>query len=322
MKLAALIAAALLASAAAFGETLGVPAEEKNSPPAAEKPRTPFVPAEQKFSRKPVALLGEQLFIVETKVNGVPAKMLLDTGASHTTLDLNWAKAAFPQAQTKTLRAGDASNAYSVAPQEIRLLPIEKFSVGENHFGAFRVPLADLSGLRAALPELRDVAGILGMNTVTLAPCRISFKNRTLRWLSAEDAAQISPKEKLRSRVLPGTDCVLVTIFSPKNGAPLEALIDCGALDTSVLADFWTEELPEKIHSVVTTHAGTRVAEIAFGVPETLKFSETFALENVSPKIIPADSVRKKVLLGTDALSRFDLVLADGGNAVFAAPTE
>lgn len=318
------VCAVFLGASAAQAES--VPAQKKLpnaevSAAARENFFRRIVPARKIFSSAPTKLAGTRIFLVETVVDGVPAQMLVDTGASHTTLDSAWAKKTFPDARTESFVVGDASNVYSVPPQEIFFMPVGKFSVGENHFSDFIMPLADLRGLRAAMPELGDVAGILGMNTLSLAPFRLSLKNGTLRWLGEDEAARISDKKKLSARPLGGTDCVLLTVFSPKDGAALDALIDSGAVDTGVPADFWTGALPEKRHAVITTHAGTRRVEIEFGVPAPLKFSEDFSLENVSPKLAPAGT-RGKILLGTDVLSRFDLVFDPRGNAVYAAPPE
>lgn len=272
----------------------------------------------------PVPLPGERMFLVETKVNGVPAKMLVDTGASHTSLDLSWARKNFPAAKLRIVSTNPAEqNAYAMPAQKIPLMAIAEFSVGGNAFSDFFMPLVDLRGLRAALPELNDVAGILGMNTIALAPCRVSFKNRTLAWLDREGLAGTPGKKKLDVRAVPETDCVLVMISSPKDGRACPALIDCGAVGSSVPADFWIGARPEKVRAVTTTAAGTQNVEIAFGVPGELKFSEDFSLKNISPELLPpVGNAPQKILLGLDALSRFDLIFDREKGEVFAVPLE
>ena len=287
------------------------------TPASAEKMRPLFVPAKLEFSGTPVKLVGEKLFLVETVVNGVPAKMLVDTGASHTSLDLAWTREKFPDAGFRAAETGEGDGVYKISSQEIPLMPVSRFEVGGNAFRDFFMPLADLRGLRAALPELNDVVGVLGMNTITLAPCRLSLAGRTLEWMRREGFDAIPGKKRLFSRPVPGTDCRLVAVFSPKDGRAVFALLDCGAADSSLPAEFWTGASPEKREAIVTTHAGVRRVEITFGVPATLKFSDEFALDGVEPKLIAPGEV-PKVLLGLDVLERVDLLFDSENDVVFA----
>ena len=315
----------LAALAAVPAPASGVPAEETPEPaavPAAENPRAAFSPKSRSFVfGVPVKMSGEQLFLVDTKVNGVPAKMLVDTGASHTALDEAWAREKFPAAKLERLATASGGSVYAMPDQEVSLMPISEFSVGKNAFAFFSMPLVDLSGLRAALPELRDVVGVIGMNTLTLAPCRISFKERTFTWLSRKMLDATDGKKKLFARRLPGTDCFLLALFSPKDGKPLPALLDCGAAGTCVPADFWVGELPQKAYALSTTATGTQRIEITFGVPAELRFSDEFSLKNVSPELLPADgNAPRKILLGLDVLSRLELIFDGATESVFALP--
>lgn len=291
------------------------------TPASAEKMRPLFVPAKLEFSGMPVKLSGEKLFLVETLVDGVPAKMLLDTGASHTSLDLEWTRRTFPDAGIREETAGGGDGVYKISSQEIPLMPVSRFEVGGNVFSGFFMPLADLHGLRAARPELHDVVGVLGMNTVSLAPCRIAFGKRSLEWMRRKTVDALPGKKKLFARPVPGTDCILAAVFSPKDGKPVFALLDSGAEDSSLPAEFWTEASPEKREAVVTTHTSVRRVEITFGVPATLKFSDEFALDGVAPKLIAPGEV-PKILLGLDVLSRFDLLFDFENESVFVLPPE
>lgn len=319
MKKSALPAILFFALIAAL-QAADVPARPASAgtPVAAANMHKLFVPAKIELSGVPVKFSGERLFLVETTVNGVPAKMLADTGASHTSLDLEWARKNFPDAGFRRAATDGGDDAYKVSSQEIPLMPVNRFEIGGNVFQGFFMPLADLRGLRAALPELRDVVGVLGMNTMTLAPCRISFGKRELQWLDRAALNAVPAKKRLFSTAVPGTECRLVAVFSPKDPrTSVFALIDCGAMDTSLPAAFWCGELPQKRRALVTTHAGVRSEEIAFGVPAPLKFSNDFSLPNVSPKLLAPDEPQK-ILLGSDVLSRIDLIFDRETESVFA----
>lgn len=170
------------------------------------------------------------------------------------------------------------------------------------------MPLVNLSGLRNALPELNDVVGVLGMNTMGAAPCRISFKTRSLQWLDAAALQKIGKKEQLQTIPRPGSDCMMVNVFSPKDGKPLSVLLDCGATVSRLPESFWTGALPEKQQRTVTTANGIQVVEIAFGVPADMKLSPNFAVKNVCPQLAPDNGV-PKYLLGLDVLSQIDLLI-------------
>lgn len=258
------------------------------------------------FSAGAIPLLGETLLLVETTVDGVPAKLLLDTGASHTSLDAAWAKATFPAMKTRVVPL-ESDDVYTFASPEIALARIGEFRLGGRRFTDVEMPLADLSGLRRALPELNDVVGILGMNATTLAPCRISFGGRRMEWVEPGSAA-FAGKEKFPVRRTAGTDCVQVTLPPQKpGGSAVSALIDSGAVGSSVPADFWIGAAEEKRTALVTTATGTRKVAVEFGVPATLKFSETLAVPDVSPRLIrPGEAM--KILLGLDVLNRLEII--------------
>lgn len=325
MKKNALSVLSVLAlTATLYAADVPAPHHAPSEPPpaASENMQKLFVPAKVEFSGVPVKFVGERLFLVETTVNGVPAKMLADTGASHTSLDLAWARKNFPDAGFRKAATDEGDGAYKVSSQEIPLMPVKRFEIGGNAFHGFFMPLADLRGLRAALPELHDVVGVLGMNTMSLAPCRISFGKRELQWLDRAALDAVPAKKRLLSKTVSGTDCRLVAVFSPKDERrAVFALIDCGAVDTSLPAEFWSGELPQKLHATVTTHTGVRREEIAIGVPAPLKFSDEFTLPNVSPKLLSPDEPQR-ILLGLDVLSRFDLIFDSATGSVFAVVPE
>lgn len=298
---------AILAALTVF---VGIPAlaNEPADSPAQDNLLAMLNSQKSDLAYSPVKLIGSMFFLIETKVNGVPAKMLVDTGASHTTLDLNWVQQTFPQAQVHVAPLGKGDDPYAFAQSQLPLLPVEKFSVGESRFSELFMPLVNLSGLRNALPELNDVVGVLGMNTMGAAPCRISFKTRSLQWLDAAALKKIGKKEQLQAIPRPGSDCMMVNVFSPKDGKPLSVLLDCGATVSRLPESFWPGALPEKQQRTITTSNGMQVAEIAFGVPADMKLSPNFAVKNVCPQLVPDNGV-PKYLLGLDVLSQIDLLI-------------
>lgn len=310
----------ILAALAAF---IGVPAiAEEPAKPSPQKHTLAMLNSQKSvIAYTPVKLIGSMFFLIETKVNGVPAKMLVDTGASHTTLDLNWVQQTFPQAQVRLATLGDASDPYAFTQSQLPLLPVEKFSVGESRFSELFMPLVNLIGLRNALPELNDVVGVLGMNTMGAAPCRISFKARTLQWLDAAALEKLGKKEKLQTTPRPGTNCMMVNVFSPKDGKPLSVLLDCGATVSRVPEAFWTSALPEKQQRTITTANGMQVVDIAFGVPADMKLSPNFAVKNVCPQLEPQNGI-PKYLLGLDVLSQTDLLIDAENQALYAILSE
>ncbi len=161
--------------------------------------------------------------LVNIRVNGLPARMLIDTGASHTVFckrrihyfdgEMNLNDAGF-----QAVGMGEDFDAYA--------LPIIDFTVGKIHLSEYDAILADLSMLEQLYGPLIEgpVHGVLGGDLLSLPGSMISFRKNLLR---------LGGQRSVRFRALsivPGTTHLVVQVKIMGKSANM--FIDTGATVT------------------------------------------------------------------------------------------
>lgn len=282
---------------------------------AYETANAPFLPKEKKMATSPTPAHLTHALLVDAELMGKSCKMLVDTGASHTVFDEAFVKKNFPQAKISQIQAA-GGNIAGTFP----IFSISELRIGGNVFKDFSAVAYDLSGLRFALAE-KNLQGVLGMNLMTLAPFSLSYKSKTLRWLSTEDVQKIADKKELFAKIDPESAMFTIELISPKDGKKIQALLDCGSTGTFVPADFWIGAQKKKAFAKVTSaHATEKLTSLTFGMPATLKLGEDFELKKVTPTLI--NPSEHPILLGGDVLAHFDLIIDRKAGKIYAAPVK
>ncbi len=161
--------------------------------------------------------------LVNIQINGLPARMLIDTGASHTVFcqrRIHYFAAKFPY-QDPTFHAmgmGENFEAY--------VLPVRSFTVGKIQIPHYEVIMSDLTLLEQLFGRLIEgpVHGVLGGDLLTLPGSLISFRKQLLR---------LGNSRALRFRalsVVPGASHLVVQIKIM--GKKVNMFIDTGATVT------------------------------------------------------------------------------------------
>lgn len=132
----------------------------------------PFWPKKSPKSEVSVRLdvkSNNNMPLVSAELNGVACTLLLDTGATHTTFNMDFVRNAFPDAVlTPVMLMGD-SNVAS-APS---FFNVESLKLGDAEFSGFGAMALGLAHLHAGIGERVD--GVIGMNVIGRVPSLISL---------------------------------------------------------------------------------------------------------------------------------------------------
>lgn len=166
--------------------------------------------------------------LVTAAVDGVACTLLVDTGASHTTLDLGFV--------TNALKGATLHEVELVGRTNVAMMPkfveTRQLTVGEATFETEGLMALDLAHLHRAVG--RRVDGILGMNHLRTKPCVLSLGRGELVWEpSAEARAGFRP---LTVRDCGTTFKVLTKTPTEK---PVALLVDTGSTFTFVDETLW-----------------------------------------------------------------------------------
>lgn len=236
---------------------------------------------------------GNNMPLVEAEIDGVKATLLLDTGASHTTLDYGFVKNSLPASPLQEVAVMGSTNV-KVTP---KLVGVETIKVEGKELKGEMVMTIDLSHLSKAVG--RPVHGILGMNHLTLYPSIISLKEGTITWEPIEeDLTGFHPTMAKRR----GNTFEIMT-KTPK-GRFAAMLLDTGSTFTFVTPEVWEEAEDDVKMSAADVN---KAEQIGFkrGKMGELNFGGGYK-KTLSP-IISTDG---KNQIGSDLLKTVDIYLA------------
>lgn len=238
------------------------------------------------------------LLLVSAWINGKPCTLIVDTGTTHTVFDTQFIQRNFPGSPRSPICLQPGSNVIS-SPEAFA---VGTLRLGESVQRSFFAVVMDISSLRSALGA--PVDGILGMNSLGIAPFVISASQGRLQWFHGStphpDGFLPIP---CRKNSLGG-----ITISGNTGTRELDFLIDSGATFTSVPASCWpngptslviqeTADINSRISRTETRRRGTPL-NICFGNALTLPGVEPVLTENAIPCI-----------LGLDMLRQFDMLI-------------
>lgn len=241
---------------------------------------------------------GNNMPLVESRVNGEECTLLLDTGASHTTLDLSFVTNRLSGVALEEVKLLGATNV-ATPP---KFAAVSSLELGEEKFQIDGVMAVDLSHLSSAVG--RRVDGILGMNHLRLKPCVISLGKGELKWNPTVEDKQGFHSVLTRDR---GTTFEL--IVKTPTGEIVPMLIDTGSTYTFINRELWRESSERVELGTADVNDSARRGFVR-GENNLLNCGKGFKIE-VSP-ILTEERNRNQI--GSDVFLAHDLLIE--GNRV------
>ncbi|HAW58572.1 MAG TPA: hypothetical protein DCX03_06105 [Bacteroidales bacterium] len=159
---------------------------------------------------------------VTVNINALPARLLIDSGASHSVFDKSRISYFLPNFQVNesplmAMGMGDDLEPF--------LLKVRDFEIGKRKFPKYQATLLDLSALNQIYSRFYDepIHGILGCDLLMKLKANLSYKKKTLKWKDWKKPFQV------RS-VAPGAEHLMATLKIQKQKANM--LIDTGSSST------------------------------------------------------------------------------------------
>ena len=240
---------------------------------------------------------ANNLQTLQATLNGKPCTLLFDTGASHTTFNDAFIKAAFPDLPRQPLRLPGQTNVRQVPD----LIPVASLTLGNTSLRNFYAMVLPLDHLSRAVGTPID--GILGANSIAYAPCLISLRQASVTWAPTPDtlpeglaAAPTLPLAPERTPLAPIT---LLARREPQ-GAPCPLLLDTGSSYTFLPTAFWPAA-EETLALAATNVNASNQKRYRRGQPGSLLLGER------SLPITPLLTDQNHHQIGADLLANYDL---------------
>lgn len=253
-------------------------------------------------------LPGNNLQTVQATLNGKPCVLLLDTGASHTTLDRDFLAKTFPDLPTQPVALGGDTNV-ETAPLAF---PIHSLKLGETELKRFVGMALPLGHLAQSAGTRID--GILGMNALAYAPFRLSLRDRAVTWYSSvpdlTGATELPVLQTLGDNSLH----LVASRAGDAQSTTFPVLLDSGASLTFMDSERWPAAEGE---TALTTTGVNEAANVSLkrGAKDDLRLgTHTLTLE---PLLRPGE----EPILGADSLLKMnDLIIDAKARRIWLAP--
>lgn len=236
---------------------------------------------------------GNNMPLVEASVDGVECTLLLDTGASHTTLDLDFVTKRLPNVELKDVELIGSTNV-ATPP---KFVAVKEFKLGEEIFAIEGMMTLDLSHLSAGVGKRVD--GILGINDLRRKPCLISLKRGELIWGPTKEEVEGFHRVLTRDR---GTTFELIVKLPSGEITPM--LIDTGSSFTFLDRRLWKASADE-VRFGTSDVNDTATRGFVRGEKGVLNCGRGFKLE-VAP-ILTEETNRNQ--LGSDVFQNTDILV-------------
>ena len=256
-------------------------AHEENTPSGATPPTAPVL-------RDPT---GGQL-IATCEVEGQPVQMIVDTGASHTTLDEMFARRTFPRLSVSEVQLTGKTNVKRAPKLMKGCFRADRIFV-EDH-PLFLVDLSKANGMLKT-----NIQGVLGINTMSRMPFVFNAENAIYR---SDPGLQKSPY----MRKLHGTEDETgrPIVQAKAGGKTLPLLLDTGSSITLLPESWWSAQGAEPLRIDAADVSGRKEQQVKLGRPMNMEIGDGLVLKNVRPVLSPDV---KNGQLGLDALRQIEL---------------
>ncbi len=234
---------------------------------------------------------GGQL-IAACEVEGKPVRLIVDTGASHTTLDASFMRRAFPNLPVSDVRLAGRTNVRQAPRLTMGSLRADRVFVRSHPL--FLMDLSQANGILKT-----EIQGVLGMNTMSCLP--FVFNARDAVYRNEPGLQKTDAMKKLRGRVDQNGRMV---VDAKVEGRTIPLLLDTGSSITLIPAGLWKAESGKTLRLDSADINGRAEEETQLGRPMDLEIGEGLVLKNVRPLLSPQIT---EGLLGLDALRQIEL---------------
>lgn len=231
--------------------------------------------------------------MVTCLVNGVPARLLMDTGATHTVLDKRFADEVLRVEYVDTSKMQIQGNA-----AEIPGVTLGELQAGGAQLRGMAFLVLNLDGVNSM--QSAPIDGILGMDAMRYLPFVMDFANNRYSWGSFKEMEGFVPLEG----ELDEGGRLMAKVKSGKR--ELVLLLDTGSSVTTMLPDQWEPGLAASYRTQVADIQGRRMIEVGVGHEGRLQLGEKLVSAEISPQLLPPEA--DPGLLGIDALQSLTLV--------------
>lgn len=231
--------------------------------------------------------------IVTCLVNGVPARLMMDTGATHTVLDRKFVDEVLKAEYVDTSKMQITGNA-----EEKPGIIVGDLQAGGTRFRGMMLVVMDLSGVNAM--QSKPLAGILGMDAMSRLSFIMDFRAERFSWGAFHDMSPFVPLEGRRDEA----GRLFVTVRSGEKSFPL--LLDTGSSVTTLLPEQWAPGAAHMEDVKIADVNGPRTIRAGVGRQGALQLTPDVRTWNFSPQLLPAEA--DPGLLGMDALKMNVLV--------------
>ncbi len=231
--------------------------------------------------------------LVTCLINGVPMRMMLDTGATNTVLHKESLAKLKNPVQLNTDNIQLRGNA-KVKP-EVYMLSL---TVDDARIRQHPVFVLDLSGARSAMAEPID--GILGMDILGAMAFTFDVAAGKLHWGLPAGAHRLVPLHGFREE----SGRMHVQIVCP-GGDTTKVLLDSGATLSVIPANKWGAGVGRKQSIGISDVNAMSEQQVSFGVPGDVRLAPGVTVQGVEPMLTDDPEA---ALLGMDVLGRLRLV--------------
>lgn len=260
---------------------------------AAEEPVAPQVPSAEPVMQRD-ARCGQVL--VKCTMNGVPLRLVLDTGATHTVLDPS-AVAKIPGAQKMDTSGMQFNSSSSRNVPDIYLMQTE---AGGQTFAPHPVLVLPLGGVMQMMATPID--GIMGMDILKHLPFTLDFRPEgKSHWGEANDGTAIHLNARPDDNY-----CPMLTIRV--GGKEISnVLLDSGSSSTIFAQEDWSAGTERTVTLQTADVNGGTAEGISIGREMTVELAPG-AEQQVRPQLRGAKRSDASALIGVDTLRGFRLI--------------
>ncbi len=242
------------------------------------------------------------LIITTAQIDQKPIRLIVDTGATHTTLDLQLVHSLFPNTPIHPIEIKGTTNAKEAPKMMQASVSLCGLSVpGSSVF------LLNLDGLRQIMADA--IGGILGMDIM---------QRKAFRFLAS------APLFEFTAKATPSAEHKQLTGIIDKAGRlhtairagsrDISLLLDTGSSVTAVSEDLWEAGAEKTVDYDSADINGRTQGKVSFGAPMDITVGNGLILKNVRPLLLPKGSPG---ILGLDALKNVEILYIpskSGGN--------
>jgi len=263
--------------------------------PACVSAKDTFSPSKLPASESKASLsanAGNNMPLLRGELDGVPCTLLFDTGATHTTFDINFIKENLPGCTLQKVYLAGVTN----VEQLPSLTHAGTLKMGEAEFGDFDIMLLDMGHLASSVGAKVD--GVLGMNIIGATRSTLSLTDGTVAFNLPKEARKgFKPARRVKWIEDP-----LTITLSPEKGSDL--IIDSASTWTFLDHSYEWPLSGEEIAFGARDINGRGEMRPKCGNEGEMRFGSS-AKVTIKPLIVEEPLNR----LGADTLKRYDLLI-------------